>query len=153
MCYCEKYALRHYWVGLALNPFCNVFNRLPSVELVTVPLPLYESFYFLTFSAIFYDFLHCVPFPRRDFHLLSLWSVEPALYGFLHSVFEPIPSDIVWLFDRKKFFGPIRFIASVEGLLGSQYSCFPTFLDRNLFFQLFFSFEIFRGNTLIQVVE
>ena len=142
--------MRHYWVGLALNPFCNVFNGLPSVELVTVTLPFYESFSFLTFSAIFQDFFHYVPFPRRDFHPLNLLSVEPSLYGFFHSVFELIPSDIVRVFDRENFFGPIRFIPSVEGLLCSQYSCFLTFLDRN---QLFFSFQLFRGNALIQVVE
>ena len=148
--------MRHINVGAFLQHHSvggEIVTGKNSVELVTVTLPLHESFSFLTFSKIFQDFFHCVPFPRRDFHLLNLWSVEPPLYGFLHSLCEPIPSDIVWLFDRENFFGPIRFTASVEGLLGLQYSCFLTFLDRNLFFQLFFSFEIFRGNALIQVVE
>ena len=142
-CYLGKYHQRRYWAGLCLNPFSNVLDGLPGVEFVTVTLPLNESFSLRPLTVIFQDLLDGVPFPRRDLDLLDLLSVEPTLYGFFQGVFQLIPSDVVWFFDGENFFCPVRFIPSVEGFLGSQYSRFLTFLDRNLFLLLFFSLEVF----------
>ena len=114
------------------------------VEFVTLPFPLNESFSLRTFPPIFQDLLDGVPFPRRDLHLLDLWSVEPTLYGFFHSVFKLIPSDVVRFLDGENFFCLVWFIPSVECFLGSQYLHVLTFLDRNLFLHLFLSLQGFR---------
>ena len=125
-------------------PFLKVFDRFPRVEFLTAAPPLDESFSFLTFSPMFKDLFYGVPFPRRDFHLLKLWSVEPALYGLFHVVFQAIPYDVVSLFHCENFFCPIRLITSVVSFLGSKYYGFLTFLDRDLFFKFFASFQGFR---------
>ena len=130
--------------------FFYVLDRFPSVEMVTEPLQLDNSFSLFTFSTIFEDLFYCVPFTRGDFHLLNLWSVKPTLYGVFHGFFQNIPSYVVGWIDSECFFSPIRFIPSVESFLGSKYSGFLTFFDRDMFFYLFFSLKLFRGHTLIQ---
>ena len=93
---------------------------------------------------MFKDLFYGVPFSRRYFHLLNLWSVEPAFYGFFHGVFQAIPSDMVSLFHCEHFFCLIRLVTSVESFLGSKYSGFLTFFDGDLFFKFFPSFQGFR---------